>query len=343
MMEQDFLDAILSHPADPTPRLVFADWLDERGDPRGELVRIQEELRQAAVPHRDKVEARMRELLGAGVEPLTFTKTNSFGIEFVLIFPGEFLMGSPREETGRHPLEHRHVVQISEPFYISRYQFTERDYFWLHDENSEDIVSFEFEGGRRPEPLLLSWYDAAILCNRLSELERLSLNYRLTKIRPPDPPYSRPERTQFTQNANVEWRQTNGYRLSTEAEWEYACRAGTTSATAYGETLAKTDARFLGGKRKRGRKVGQHPPNAFGLYDMIGNAWEWCWDWHEDKYYRQSPRVDPSGPEQGQYRVARGGGHQSSAPSCRSAFRNRLTPTNNTDACLRLVLPYQPE
>jgi uncharacterized protein (TIGR02996 family) len=341
MLEQDFLDAILADPQDPTPRLVYADWMDDRGDPRGELVRIQEELRQVAVPGRDRLETRMRELLKAGAQPLAITKTNSLRMTFVLIFPGEFLMGSPKSEPGRHPLEHQHPVRISEPFWMSIYQFTERDFFWLHDDNSE-ALSVELDRRRRPEPQLLSWYDSIVLCNRLSEMEKLPANYRLEKIQRADPAHWRPNTSRRSiQSVDVEWLHTPGYRLPTEAEWEYACRAGTTSATPFGEALSKTDANFQGGKRRKGRKVGKHPPNAFGLYDMIGNAWEWCWDWLDDGYYRESPRTDPAGPEQGRYRVARGGGHQSNLPSCRSTFRNRLTPTNNTDACLRLVLPVR--
>jgi sulfatase modifying factor 1 len=341
MTEQDFLDAILSDPKDPTPRLVYADWLDEQGDPRGELIRIQEELRQIAVPHREKIEARMRELLQAGVEPLAITKTNSLRMKFLLIFPGEFLMGSPKSEQGRHPLEHLHAVRISEPFYLSLYQFTERDFFWVHDDNRTEF-SVALNPNRRPEPQFLSWYDAVLLCNRLSEMEKSAPNYRLSEVRWADPPYWQPPEPRFIQSTHVEWLHTAGYRLPTEAEWEYACRAGTTTATPYGETLSRTDARFFGSKRKTGPKVGVHPPNGFGLYDMIGNAWEWCWDRLDDNYYRESPRVDPTGPEHGPFRVARGGGRQSNLPSCRSAFRNRLTPSNNTDACLRLVLSYQP-
>ncbi len=334
MTEYDFLETILSDPTDSTPRLVYADWLDELGDPRGELLRIQEELRQLEVPNRERVEARMRELLSAGVEPLTITKTNELQMKFTLIFPGEFWMGSPRNETGRHPREDLHPVRISEPFYLGCHQLTERDFFWLYDQESEEL-SVQLTGTRRLEPQLFSWFDGLILCNRLNKMERLPVQYRLTDIqreaRDPQP----------IRSAEVAWLDTKGYRLPTEAEWEFACRAGTTTATPYGDSLSRTDANFRGSKRKAGPKVGVHPPNGFGLYDMIGNAWEWCWDWLDDNYYRESLRVDPAGPEHGRYRVARGGGIHSSIQSCRSAFRNRLTPSNNTDACLRLVLPFR--
>jgi len=334
MNEQDFFAAILDHPHDSVPRLVYADWLDEQGDARGELIRIQEQLRQVDAANRDALETRMRELLEAGVKPLASLRMNSLRMNFVLVFPGEFLMGSPRDEAGRHPSEHRHRVQITEPFYLSCFPLTERDYFWIHDDDRDDF-SFELSGvgSRRWEPLFLSWYDAVLLCNRLSEMENLAPNYRLTEVErgEGDP---RP-----IERAKVEWMGTKGYRLPSEAEWEYACRAGTTTATPYGDELTRKHAHFLGSRRKD-LKVGRHAPNGFGLWDMLGNAWEWCWDWLDDEYYRKSPAADPTGPPDGRFRVARGGGRQSNRASCRSAFRNRLTPTNNSDACLRLVLPF---
>ena len=101
MNENEFYKAIEAEPANPVPRLVYADWLDEQGDLRGELLRIQEELRHLNVPRRAEKERRMHELLNEGVEPLVITHVTSVGMEMVLIFPGEFLMGSPRR--GRRP------------------------------------------------------------------------------------------------------------------------------------------------------------------------------------------------------------------------------------------------
>src|SRR5205814_1699464 len=108
------------------------------------------------------------------------------------------------------------------------------------------------------------------------------------------------------------------YRLPTEAEWEYACRAGTTSATHYGNSLSARQANFNGrdpyGVAEPGpfllrpTEVGSYPPNAWGLFDLHGNVWEWCADWYGRDYYRQAPVEDPAGPASGSARVIRGGG-----------------------------------
>src|SRR5207302_1481786 len=117
------------------------------------------------------------------------------------------------------------------------------------------------------------------------------------------------------------------YQLPSEAEWEYACRAGTTTPFHYGIYLTSTQANFDGryhyGKAEdylqRTCKVGSYRPNAFGLYDMHGNVWEWCSDWFDEDYYKNSPRKDPRGPDIGEYRVMRGGSWNFDLRLCRSA------------------------
>jgi len=128
------------------------------------------------------------------------------------------------------------------------------------------------------------------------------------------------------------------YRLPTEAEWEYACRAGTATPFSAGPALASThanfDGAFPGGSGERGpwqqktTPVGQYPANHFGLHDLHGNVWEWCADWYLDTYYRVSPRRDPAGPASGQFRVVRGGCWRNHAATCRAAYRNGLVPHN---------------
>ncbi|MBW3543969.1 MAG: formylglycine-generating enzyme family protein, partial [Planctomycetes bacterium] len=136
------------------------------------------------------------------------------------------------------------------------------------------------------------------------------------------------------------------YRLPTEAEWEYACRAGTTTPFHFGDALSSTQANFNGDYPYRDaakgpylRKtapVGSYAPNAFGLYDMHGNVAEWCADWYDPDYYRDSPREDPLGPPVGVvptdfntwYLVVRGGSWLDDARACRSAYRFRAMPNN---------------
>ncbi len=126
------------------------------------------------------------------------------------------------------------------------------------------------------------------------------------------------------------------YRLPTEAEWEFACRAGTTTPHHFGSVLngkqANCDGRHPYGTETKGpylgrtSDVGSYAPNAWGLHDMHGNVWEWCRDWYDKDYYWQSPVDDPAGPKLGSYRVRRGGSWDSNARFCGAATRSNYAP-----------------
>jgi formylglycine-generating enzyme required for sulfatase activity len=133
----------------------------------------------------------------------------------------------------------------------------------------------------------------------------------------------------------------NRYRLPTEAEWEYAARAGTNSAYFFGDNAAllKQYAWYSDNSEETTHPVGQKQPNAWGLYDMHGNVWEWVQDWYEEWYYSDSPGSDPKGPSFGSYRVLRGGGWHFDARLCRSADRFNYAPVNrNRSLGFRLAL-----
>ena len=131
--------------------------------------------------------------------------------------------------------------------------------------------------------------------------------------------------------ARCDWN-ANGYRLPTEAEWEYACRAGTSTATSFGNSLVSSQANFNGNYQynvstkgtylEKTAPVGSYPANAWGIYDMHGNVWEWCWDWYKDSYYASSPGSDPHGADSGRYRVLRGGSWSYDGDYLRSANRS---------------------
>jgi formylglycine-generating enzyme required for sulfatase activity len=235
--------------------------------------------------------------------------TNSIGMNLALIPAGEFLMGSPVDEAKREDVEGpQHRVQITQAFYMGVYEVTQAEYqrvmkrnpsFYSHTGGGKSWVR-GLDTDRFPVESV-SWQDATAFCAALSAL---------------------PEEA----NAGRK------YRLPTEAEWEYACRAGTTSPFHYGSSLSSSQANFKGsipyGVAAKGRfighptPVGSYQPNAFGLFDMHGNVWEWCQDWYGPDYYASSPADDPRGPTSGSRHVMRGGGWGVSAMLCRSAHRN---------------------
>ena len=116
-----------------------------------------------------------------------------------------------------------------------------------------------------------------------------------------------------------------GYRLPTESEWEYACRAGTSTAYSFGDKITPKEANYSGSKIDKPVAVGSYKPNAFGLYDLHGNVWEWCEDWYAD--YTAEAVTDPKGPAKGEYRVLRGGSFYYGVSFARSSLRDFGTPT----------------
>jgi formylglycine-generating enzyme required for sulfatase activity len=228
--------------------------------------------------------------------------TNSIGMQFVLVPAGEFLMGSPTWDKDGQPDERpQHKVRITRPFFLGACEVTQQEYERVMGVNpSSDQLSPQ-------QPVeTVSWFDAVQFCNRLSERDKVRAYYEIS-------------------GEKVTILGGNGYRLPTEAEWEYACRAGSKTKWSCGDDVQQLElyAWYKGNAGRRSHPVGEKAPNAFGLYDMHGHMWEWCWDWYGEEYYRQSPVDDPQGPGSGSKRIERGGdGWNNDPPHLRSAYRN---------------------
>src|SRR5262249_14127530 len=206
----------------------------------------------------------------AGRPPRLF---NSVGMQLALIPPGTFLMGAPADEPGHFPNETpQHEVTLTRPFYLGLYPVTQRQY-WTVTGTDPSHFDSRNDGGPNHPVEGVTWEDAVEFCRLLSFKER--------------------------EAGRV-------YRLPTEAEWEYACRAGSTTPFAFGPGASSTQANFSGDHPyeegapgpylQSTSAVGSYEPNAWGLYDMHGNVWEWCADWYRPDYYASSPAVDPPGP-----------------------------------------------
>ena len=210
--------------------------------------------------------------------------TNEYGIEFVLINPGEFNMGSNKGAEDELPV---HRVEISLPFYLGKYTITQSQWRTVMEKNP----SF-FKMGEH-YPVIVSWREANEFLSRLNENRSF-------------------------------------YRLPTEAEWEYACRAGTSTEYFFGENVELSNRYVISGinDSNNPHPVGSKEPNPWGLYDTLGNVWEWCSDWYASDYYLCSPMKDPIGPDLGELRVLRGGSFLNIKKDIRCALRFKFKPFN---------------
>jgi len=260
-------------------------------------------------------------------------------IEMVSIPGGTFMMGSPATEPNRRDDETQHSVTLS-GYKMGKYQVTQEQYQAVMGSNPSNFSSNPQAGetqGKRPVEMV-SWYDAIVFCNKLSIKEGLSPAYSISGSTDTAVWGTIPTSSNATWNAVVIVAGSTGYRLPTEAQWEYACRAGTTTAYNTGDTISDNTGWYGSNSGLKTHEVGKKPANAWELYDMHGNVWEWCWNWYES--YSNGSQVDPTGAATGSSRVFRGGGHGDGARNLRSAYRGTSLPFyRNNGGGFRLVRP----
>lgn len=252
--------------------------------------------------------------------------------KFVLITGGTFEMGSPDAEAWRSEDETQHTVTVSD-FYMSMYEVTQAEYTEVMGDNPSS-----FSGDTLPVETV-SWLDAIRYCNTRSEMEGLIPAYSI-------------------EGQTVTWdRSADGYRLPTEAEWEYACRAGTISPFNTETSISAEEANYYGhypyeiednyfSQNNLDTKPGEYrqttvdvnsfSPNGWGLYNMHGNVGEWVWDYYGE--YSTAVQNDPTGAETGTLRVYRGGGWNDFAKNMRSAYRAAMAENKSSfNIGIRLV------
>ena len=291
----------------------------------------------------------VEDLVGKGAREAGDLITSSSGLKLAWIPAGTFIMGSPTTEPDRQAEETQHSVALTKGFYMGIYQVTQDQYQPVMGINpsyfNNDPASGEVQGKRPVEKV--TWYDAVEFCNKLSEMEGFATAYSITG-RTPASGYPITNAT-----VTIDWN-ASGYRLPTEAQWEYACRAGTTTAYNTGNTISDNIGWHYfnsdsDGSGRKTHEIGKKPANAWGLYDMHGNVQEWCWDWHSYDYNdsfqtRTSTTAtgneDPAGSLPGTIRMLRGGSWRNSADILRSAYRAAFLPKEQSDNWgFRVVLP----
>ncbi len=245
--------------------------------------------------------------------------TRTAGIKLKLIPGGEFMMGSPdADQDSDEDEKPQHRIEISRPFYLGVTEVTQEEYeavmganpSWFSSRGGgKDLVARQSTGRHPVEQV--SWLDAVAFCNKLSGLEGRRPFYRMNG----------------KDVLVIDWN-GDGYRLPTEAEWEYACRAWTKTRYIFGDEDARANEFGWFGSNAGGRThpAGEKHPNGFGLFDMHGNVWEWCGDWCGEEYYANAPVENPRGPGEASSRVIRGGGWVLEPRNARSANRGRGQP-----------------
>jgi formylglycine-generating enzyme required for sulfatase activity len=260
------------------------------------------------------------------------------GGDMVWIQPGTFSMGSPTNESDRNSDETEHSVTLN-GFFMGKKEVTQGEWEQIMGENVycwfPDGESYADVSRWREFPVeVISWYETIVYCNKRSMNENLPPVYEMQAATGTNWSTDPSTWGAIPESSTTRWNNvrmvadSTGYRLPTEAEWEYACRAGANPKTAFntGTTINGTQAQiYTSTPQYTTLPVGSFAPNAWGLYDMHGNVVEWCWDWYGENYYSNG-QVNPTGPASGSERVIRGGAWWDDPEWLRSACRDALPP-----------------
>ncbi len=295
---------------------------------------VKENWRSSILPRKKSPKKHQTKQTSSNVSPSATKKLalelgNGIEMQFVKIEPGKFIMGY---ENGSPDTNKVREVTISSSFLCGKYEISQSQFEEIMGYNpsfykSAEAKNFPVES--------VSWYEAVSFCNKLSLKAGLVPCYT-----------NQNNDYEISQNDYVEcdWN-ASGYRLPTEAEWEYCCRAGTTSKHFWGDSdenaeidkyaCSRSNSGYKLFKKGSGKpnQVGTLAPNPWGLHDICGNVWEWCWDWYGHNYYSVGPDKDPRGPKGGNNRIVRGGGFESGYHGFRSYYRYKQSFENYKDSC----------
>jgi len=236
----------------------------------------------------------MQDTIGSGGRPAVQQGQTAVPAKMVLVEGGTFQMGSANGARNERPA---HTVTVK-TFYIGKYEVTQKEWYEVMKSNPS-----QFMGDNLPVENV-TWIDAIEFCNKLSVIEGLTPAYHGSG-----------------NNITCDWN-ANGYRLPTEAEWEFAAKGGKNdyvTSEYSGSNNFDSVAWYNGNSGKKTQPVGTKAANSLGIHDMSGNVWEWCWDWWGN--YMNGTQTDPKGPASGKYRVLRGGSYGDNAWNIRSSSR----------------------